>query len=291
MISFSGAAPTRAEAIAVLRAAFASAGLGSPALDARLLLAAAVGAEPAELAVRPDERLSAGEAARLTAYARRRLAREPVGRILGQREFWGLTFGLSPETLEPRPDTETVVETVLRLLPDRRAPLRILDLGTGTGCILVALLHEFGQARGLGLDVSPGALATARRNAWRNGVGGRALFAASDWTAAIRGQFDVIVSNPPYIAAAVIEGLEPDVRNHDPRLALDGGQDGLDAYRAILSDAPRLLAPDGVLAVEIGFDQEDDLSRLAGPTGLDVLTVTHDLSGSPRCVALKAAPS
>ena len=147
------------------------------------------------------------------------------------REFWGLPFRLSPETLVPRPDTETVVETALDLLPDRQAPLRIVDFGTGSGCILVALLHELPQATGLGIDLSPGALATARTNADENGVGGRCHFALSRWADAVSGPFDLIVSNPPYIASGVIPTLDEEVREHDPRLALDGGPDGLEPYR------------------------------------------------------------
>jgi release factor glutamine methyltransferase len=283
--------PTRGQALAALRRRLAEAGLAGAALDARLLLLAALEIEPAELVRRPDEVLTPEQCARLEDVARRRLAREPVARILGEREFWGLPFALSPETLVPRPDTETVVETVLRLRPDRGRPARILDLGTGSGCLLVALLHEYPEATGLGVDRSLGALATARRNAWRNGVGGRAAFVVSDWAAALGGRFDVVVSNPPYIRSAVIGTLDADVREHDPMLALDGGPDGLDAYRAVLAQAGRLLAPGGLLAVEIGHDQEDDLRRLAPLHGLEIATVASDLSASPRCVALERSRS
>jgi release factor glutamine methyltransferase len=280
---------TRAEALSELRQAFAAAGLDTPALDARLLVLAALAIAPADLAARPDERITRAQAEVLAAYRRRRLGREPVARILGEWEFWGLPFALSPDTLVPRPATETLVETALRHLPDATACPRILDLGTGTGCLLVSLLHERPDAVGLGIDRCPGALATAQTNAWRNGVGTRAYFAASDWARAVGGRFDLIVSNPPYIASGVIPTLEIDVRDHDPVLALDGGPDGLSAYRLILAEAPRLLAPGGVLVLEIGYDQAEALRGLAASHPLDIVERAHDLSGVARCVALKRA--
>lgn len=307
---FPSATP-RAQALAQLRRAFAEARLDSAALDARLLLLAALGIAAADLATRPDAPLGEAGAERLTAFAVRRLAREPVARILGTREFWGLPFALSPETLVPRPDSETVVETALALAgagdgspriggapPERNpparadgrdAPLRILDLGTGSGCLLVALLHERPRASGIGVDRSPGALAAARRNAQANGVGARARFVAADWAAPLRGPFDLVVSNPPYIASPVIAGLDPDVREHDPRLALDGGPDGLDAYRAILGDAGRLLARGGHLVLEIGYDQADAVRDLGAAAGLEFRRLAHDLSGHPRCLAFRPA--
>ncbi|HEX2135088.1 MAG TPA: peptide chain release factor N(5)-glutamine methyltransferase, partial [Microvirga sp.] len=266
---------------------FAQAGLETPALDARLLVLAAVGIGPVDLVTRPDEPLTADQTEKLERYAGRRLAREPVARILGEWEFWGLPFALSAATLVPRPDTETVVATALRRRPERHAPLRILDLGTGTGCLLVSLLHERPRAAGLGVDRSPSAAATASGNARRNGVAERALFAVSDWARAVRGPFDLVVSNPPYIASPVIATLAVDVRGHDPILALDGGPDGLDACRVILSEAPRLLAPDGLLVLEIGHDQAGALRDLAASAALEILEIAHDLSGSPRCVALQ----
>jgi release factor glutamine methyltransferase len=277
----------RAEALADLRRAFADAGLDSPSRDARLLVLAALAITPADLLARPEDRITREQAETIAAYARRRLGREPVSRILGEWEFWGLPFALSPDTLVPRPETETVVETALKRLPDRPGRQRVLDLGTGTGCLLVAVLHERPRATGLGIDRSPGALATARANAHRNGVGTRTFFAASDWTRAVGGRFDLIVSNPPYIASAVVSTLEADVREHDPILALDGGRDGLEAYRIILADAPRLLAPDGVIVVEIGYDQADAITGLAASTSLEIVELVHDLSGNARCVALK----
>lgn len=278
---------TRAQALAQLRRTLGEAGFETAALDARLLLLTALGIPATALVTHPDTPLTAEEAETLATFTRRRLAHEPVARIVGTREFWGLPFRLSPETLVPRPDTETVVETALAFLPDRQAPLRIVDFGTGSGCILVALLHELPKATGLGIDLSPGALVTARANAEDNGVGRRSHFALSRWAEAVSGSFDLIVSNPPYIASGVIPTLDEEVREHDPRLALDGGADGLEPYRILLSEADRLLAPGGLLAVEIGYDQAEDLRSLAGLHGLEVLRIAHDLSGNPRCVAMK----
>jgi release factor glutamine methyltransferase len=278
---------TRAEAVARLRRAFADAGLETPDIEARLLVTEALQINAAELAVRPGLALGSAGAERLAGLADRRLAREPVGRILGRREFWGLSFELSPETLEPRQDTETVVETALAFVPDRQARLRLLDLGTGSGCLLVALLHELPRATGVGLDRSGGALAAARRNALRNRVADRAAFVASDWAAALRGRFDLTVSNPPYIPTPHLPGLAPEVRGHDPMAALDGGYDGLAAYQAIFAAVPDLLAPGGTLVVEIGSAQERDIRALAIDAGLNVLKVASDLAGHPRVVVLR----
>ncbi len=280
---------TRGEALARLREAFGEAGIESPGLDARLLAEAALGIGAAALLAHPEVALGRDGASSLGALAERRLAREPVARILGIREFWGLPFRLSPATLEPRQDTETVVEAALAALPDRDSPLRLLDLGTGTGCILVAILSERPNARGLGTDRSAAALATARANAVRNGVGARADFAASDWAAALGGRFDLVVSNPPYIARPDLAGLAPEVARHDPAAALDGGPDGLAAYRAILSCLPRLLAPGGVALLEIGHDQADALVSLAGDRALAVRRVIRDLGGRDRAVLLAQA--
>ena len=281
---------SRLQALILLRRAFSDIGLDTPDLDARVLLAAALQTDPVEIAARPDLALGSEAAARLAGFAGRRLAREPVGRILGQREFWGLPFELSAETLEPRPDTETVVETALSLVADRRAPLHILDLGTGSGCLLVALLHALPRANGMGVDRSLGALATARRNAMRNGVADRAAFVASDWMAALAGRFDLVVANPPYIPSAHIPGLAAEVRDHDPAAALDGGNDGLAAYRIIFAALPDILAPGGTLVTEIGSNQEAAVRSLADAAGLRSLKVARDLGGLPRAVVLRPFP-
>jgi release factor glutamine methyltransferase len=284
-------ATTRAEALAGLRRVFRERGLDTPDMDARVLVAAALGIDAVEIAARPEIPLGAEAAERLAAYAGRRLAHEPVGRILGRREFWGLEFELSPETLEPRPDTETVVQTALSFIADRQAALRILDLGTGTGCLLVALLHQLPQTMGIGIDRSYGALIAARRNAERNGVAARSHFVASDWAAGLSGSFDLIVSNPPYIPSSDITDLAPEVRLHDPKAALDGGNDGLDAYRAILTEARSLVVPRGKLVLELGAQQEASVRGLAEAAGWQVMKAAQDLGGHVRALALEMSGS
>ena len=275
---------SRGEAVRHLRGAFAAAGLDEAATDARLFASAALGLDAAALLAWPDRAIGVGGAARLETYASRRLAREPVSRILGTQDFWGLPFRLSPATLVPRPDTETVVRSALELVSDCSARLRILDLGTGSGCILTALLTELPAASGLGLDRSADALRTARANAALNGVAARASFAASDWAAAIRGPFHLVVSNPPYIASATIAELDPEVRRHDPPAALDGGPDGLGAHRVILADLPRLLDPAGAAVIEFGYDQADALRALVAASGLRQHGIGRDLGGRERVV-------
>lgn len=278
------AGTSRRDAVAALRRAFEAAALETPALDARLLAAEALGIGATALVTEPDVAISQDAAIRLTSVGLRRFAREPVSRILGRAEFWSLPFRLSPETLVPRADSETLVETALALVPDRSAAIRVLDLGTGTGCLLVALLHELTRAWGLGLDHSAAALATARANAATNNVAERAAFVAADWISPLAGTFDLVVSNPPYIATSVIDGLDPEVARHDPFRALDGGPDGLDAYRTILAGAAGLLAPGGGLVLEIGHDQERAVTRLVRSAGLRPGRVARDLGGHVRAV-------
>lgn len=222
-------------------------------------------------------------AIRLNDALARRLAGEPLWRILGAREFWGLTFALSPGTLEPRPDSETLIEAALsHLAPRRHERLRALDLGTGTGCLLIAALREFPQATGLGIDLSPDAVATATGNAARNGVAERAAFRQGNWTAGIDERFDLILSNPPYIGSAEIAGLDPNVREHDPLLALDGGPDGLTAYRALAAALPDHLHPGGLVILEIGAGQEEAVIALMEQAGLHHLESHRDLGGHIR---------
>lgn len=263
-----------------------AAGIANAAGDARFLVLGALGLDARDLALGGERPLEPDEGLRLEAALARRLAGEPVARILGAWEFWGLPFRLAPETLVPRPDTETVVEAALAAVPDRAAPGRILDLGTGSGCILVALLRELPRARGLGLDRSLPALRTARENARVNGVGARAGFVAGDWCDALEAPFDLVVSNPPYIARGLIPALAREVRAHDPVAALDGGTDGLDAYRRILGGlrAGAILAPGGTLVLEIGFDQAEPVRALARAAGLAVRGLSRDLAGHDRAL-------
>jgi release factor glutamine methyltransferase len=262
------------------------AGSASPGLDARLLVEGSLGVEQAD----PDRALPAEALARLDDFAARRIAGEPVWRILGEREFWGLPFRLSPATLEPRPDSETIVETALRQLTGRRdEDLALLDLGTGTGCLLIALLSELPQAHGLGIDLSEEACRTAAGNAARNGVDGRAAFRQGSWTEGLSGRFDLIVSNPPYIPSAEIPTLSVEVREHDPLLALDGGADGLGPYRLFASSLPLLLAPGGVIVLEIGAGQGPDVVALMQAGGLEFRGSRNDLGGHERALIFTLA--
>src|SRR5262245_61249846 len=255
----------------ILTAQLKSAAIGSAELDARILTGHALGLDLTGIITAAQRQLAPDESARLEDFAHRRLAGEPVARILGQKEFWGLPLQLSPATLVPRPDTETVVELALQLLRaggDLDRPLRIADLGTGSGAILLALLSELPAAEGFGTDVSEAALHTARYNAARTGLAGRAAFIACDYASGLVGPFDLIASNPPYIRSADIAGLAEEVRNHDPVAALDGGADGLDAYRALIPQAAGLLAPGAPLVVEAGQGQSGQIETLMTAAGL-----------------------
>ena len=273
----------------ILTAQFKSAAIDSADLDARLLTGHALGLDLTGLILAARRQLTPGESARIEEFARRRLAGEPVARILGEKEFWGLPLELSSATLVPRPDTETVVELALELLRaggnlDR--PLRIADLGTGSGAILLALLSELPAAQGFGTDISEGALRTAGANAARAGLSDRATFVACDYASGLTGPFDLIVSNPPYIRSADIAGLAREVRNHDPLAALDGGADGLDAYRVLIPQAAGLLAPRAALVVEAGEGQSAQIQALMTAAGLmPVIAPKADLAGIPRAVA------
>lgn len=238
---------------------------GTPALDARIIVAHVLGIEASALPLFDERDVSPEVEAQAAALAERRIAGEPVARIVGEKEFWGLMFRLSPETLVPRPDTETVVAAALGALDRtgrRGEALTILDIGTGSGAILIALLSELPQARGVGTDLAFGALVSARENARRLGVGERAVFVLSDWAAALGGRFDIVVANPPYIASDEIDDLPLEVRAHDPHLSLDGGKDGLDAYRAVIADLPRLLKAQGLAFLEAGIGQAGAIAEL-----------------------------
>lgn len=273
-------------ALRAVRDMFRAAGLDTPDLDARVLAAHATGLDLTGLVRAAEAPVDGAAAATLREAARRRLAGEPVARILGGREFWGLWFALGPDALVPRPDTETLVETVLRHvdgLGRRGDALRIADVGVGSGAILAALLAELPAARGLGVDLSPGAIETAGGNLARHGLAGRAMLLRGDLAAALApGRFDVVVSNPPYVPSGDIAGLMPEVAVHDPRLALDGGPDGLDAYRALVGPVAAALVPGGLAAFEIGHDQAAAVSPLMAGAGLESVAVVRDLGGNHR---------
>jgi release factor glutamine methyltransferase len=268
-------------------AALAAAGFDEPRRHARRLLEAALGRSTAELFAHPESALAAADEVRVAATLDRMIAHEPLSRIVGKREFWGLEFVLSAETLDPRPESETVVEAVLARLPDRTRAYRFLDLGSGTGCLLLALLSEFPRGIGVGIDVATGAARTARRNAELLGLGTRAHFAVGDWAGAVAGGFDAIVANPPYIATSAIAELPREVRDYDPRRALDGGADGLAAYRAIAVDLPRLLLPGGLFAAEIGWEQAEAAAAILMRSGLAIDGFMPDLAGIVRCVVAR----
>ena len=279
---------TVAHARRALSDQFRAAGIESPDLDARVLIGHALGLDHSALVAAATQQISDLSASTIERFAARRLEGEPVARIVGTREFWGLPLAVTRDVLVPRPETETVVELALALIDrtgPRTQPLRIADLGTGTGAIVLALLSELPAAYGIGTDRDIGALGVARANANKLGLGERAAFIACDFGTALRPPFDLVVSNPPYIASAEIATLAVEVRDHDPRHALDGGADGLAAYRSIVADAPRLLAPAGHLVLEIGIGQEAAVSGLFAGAGLGKATVRPDLAGIMRAIA------
>jgi release factor glutamine methyltransferase len=283
---FPGLAPGIAIAAArrVVAQAFRAAGIDSPDLDARLLLGHALSLGHAALASTRERALTGEEVSAFAALATRRLAHEPVARIVGRKEFWGLDLAVTGATLVPRPDTETVVEAALAAISDRARPIRIADLGTGSGALLLALLTELPNANGVGTDLSATALHVARANAARLALASRAGFVTCDYGAALRGRFDLVVSNPPYIASGEIAGLDTEVRDYDPRLALDGGISGLDGYRAVVADAGRILAPEGVLVVELGSGQAPAVAALMRRGGIVAEAPKADLSGYLRAL-------
>jgi release factor glutamine methyltransferase len=286
-----GTAPTVGGARRVWANKFRASGIDSPELDARILVGHALGIDHAALAAAEARGLRVEEEAAIEALAQRRLAREPVARILGWKEFWSLKLRIGASTLVPRPETETVVEAALSAIDargGRAQALRIADLGTGSGAILLALLSEMPNASGFGTDVSTAALSVARDNARRLGLT-RARFVACDMTSALRGPFDVIVINPPYIASAEIAALAPEVRDFDPCGALDGGPDGLDFYRAVAASAPALLSPHGALVVELGAGQAESVAALFAAAGLASLPPRPDLMDVPRALVAQRA--
>ncbi len=277
---------TVGEALTRVATALAAAGFAAARREARVLLGIAVDAEPLALLTQPERQLDHGQAKALEAILQRRLAGEPASRIRGQREFWSLNFTVGPGVLDPRPETELMVERALAHVGCRRMePLRILDLGTGTGCILLSLLHELPRAFGVGLDSSSEALAVARENGSRLGFAGRAAWVCGRWLAPIGGGFDLIVANPPYIPAGQVATLDRSVRQFDPRDALDGGPDGLASYRQIIPQLQGILRLSGGALLEVGTGQAGMVASMGRNHGL-AAQITGDLGGIPRCVGL-----
>jgi release factor glutamine methyltransferase len=278
---------SRTEAQRQLTQIFAAARLDAAALDARLLLCAALGIDHSDLLRGPDQPIGAAAEA-LAELARRRLEREPTSRILGKREFWGLEFTIDPAVLDPRPETEGLVEAVIAALAlHRDAHLRIVDLGTGSGAILGSLLSYFPNAGGIGVDVSEAACRIARSNFEKLGLTSRACVVCGDWADALCGTFDIIVSNPPYVASVDLTSLAPEVRDHDPKLALDGGKDGFAAYRALAPSLAPIAAPASLVALELGLGQAMGVARILLSSGFVNLAIHHDLVGHERVVTAR----
>ncbi len=271
-------------ALAAAERALRSSGIVEPRLDAQVLLASVLGVDRAALYSRGDRCLTDAELAAFEALIARRQDRVPVSRLLGRREFWSLEFAITDDVLDPRPDSETLVEATLAGIPDREAALRLVDLGTGSGCLLLALLSELPAAFGVGVDLSPAAARVAARNAVTLGMAGRAAFAVGDWLTMLQGRFDLIVGNPPYIADGEIDGLAPEVACGDPRLALAGGADGLAAYRAIAPQAAAALEPGGRLVLECGAGQAGAVADILAAAGFMDLETGRDLGGIDRCL-------
>jgi release factor glutamine methyltransferase len=274
-------------AVADAAARLASCGIDAPRREARLLVSLAAGLEAAEVLGYPERAIAEPARTRLEHMIQRRMAREPASRIAGRRAFWTLDLALSPATLDPRPDSETVVAAALERIADLSAPLVVLDLGTGTGCMVLAILSELPRAVGVGIDLVPGAAALARRNAAASGLISRAFFAVGWWGAGIGGGVDVVVANPPYVASGAIAGLAPEVARWEPRVALDGGSDGLRAFREIAPDLGRLLKPGGFACLEVGAGQADEVARICARAGLDEAGRRRDLSGIERCLVVE----
>ena len=280
--------PALSQALAEVERRLTAAGIESARADARILVAHVLGVDRNRLIGLPDKALTRTQMKKIDDVASRRAKREPVALIVGTREFWSLPFKVTRDTLIPRPDSETLIEAVLEHFSDRNRDYRILDLGTGSGCLLLALLSEFLNASGLGLDANQGALDTAEENARALGLAARAQFVWGDWTANLdpdrEGRFDIIASNPPYITKPDWEALEDDVRLYEPRTALVGGLDGLNPYRAFAPHLPDLLTPAGLFVCEIGAGQAAEVAEILTEAGLDVLGARRDLAGIERCL-------
>ena len=274
--------------LTALTARFSQAGIDSPRLDARVLVGHVLGIDPSMLFARSDMEIDDDQYNRIEAFAQRRLAREPVARIVGSREFWSMNFDVTPDVLDPRADTETLVSAIVALRPSFPGPVRILDLGTGTGCILLAILSAWPEASGVGVDISPQAVDVAANNATRLGFANRATFRTGSWCEGLTETFDIVVSNPPYISTDDFLRLQPDVKNFDPPTALKGGADGLDAYRVLLPAARKVLKSGGKIGLEFGSGQEKAVTKLALENGFGNAAEYRDLAGIVRCVVAGA---
>ncbi len=265
------------------------AGFENASQEAKWLLAGALDQESSFVTFSPTYLPSPAEDKKIKAWLKRRLQGEPLSRLKGTREFWSLPFHLNEHTLDPRPETEILVEGVLKWVSRHRRddPWRILDLGTGSGCLLISLLHELKNARGTGVDISEGALLIAEENAHLNTVGTRATFLQTHWGGGLTGPYDIIVSNPPYIPLAEKDLLEKGVRNYDPPQALFGGEDGLDCYRLLAPEIKRLLSPFGIAVLEMGIDQRHDIERIFHHAGLKTLFILPDLAGIERTLGVE----
>ena len=285
-MSESGTADILQNAAERLRAA----GVESPRREARLLLAHVLGLRPEQIVSENFSLQGAQFRGRFEAAVVRRAQREPLAYIIGRREFWSLDFEVGPSVLIPRPESEIMVEEALKLFPVAGAPLRVADIGTGSGCLLLAFLSERTEAEGLGVDISEEALGIAKRNAARLGLGGRTQFLRNDWISGLSGTWEVIFINPPYIVEGELDGLEPEVSRYEPRTALDGGPDGLCAYRRIAASLRPRLAPGGRVFLEVGQGQAEPVERIFSEKGLNVEGTVFDLAGIPRCLVVIASP-
>lgn len=273
--------------IVKIRQALTQAGIISAALDARLLMQHVLAISHEELLGAKDITLTEAQQNKLNSLLARRIKHEPMAHLLGRREFWGMEFEVTPDTLIPRPDSETLIETLITLRPERSKPLQILDLGVGSGCLLLSALSEYPLASGLGIDRNPGTLAVASRNAVQLGLENRTKFEKCDWNNGIKGVWDVVLGNPPYIPTEEIPKLSEEVVRYEPTMALDGGEDGLDCYRAIISFLPTILAEDGCCLLEIGQRQASDVVTLVEGSNLKATHVTRDIAGIERCIVIQ----
>ena len=276
---------TRALDIAITD--FKSVNIESAYLDARLLLCAATGLSEMSLITQPERKLSLSEAKYLSKMVLRRMANEPVSQILGYKEFWSLKFEVSSDVLTPRPDSETVIEAIMKYIQKLTDPIRVLDLGTGSGCLLLALLSQYPNAEGIGVDIKKPAVLLAQKNAERLGLNNRSAFVVSDWGESVDSNFDVIISNPPYVSTAQINDLSPEVALYEPRCALDGGLDGLDSYRTLFPFTKSALVSGGLAFFEISYDQQEVIKTLAKAYGLGFLGFQSDIAGIARVAILR----